>query len=77
MFDVNEEEGEVFVRNYISITSGIRGWFAVHIGVYKHPKYGEYHEPIMTSHFTSKDREGAVVHAKEWAKAEELPCECE
>ena len=71
-----EEEGETFVRSYITITHGIRGWFAVHIGVYKHHKYGEYHEPIQSGVLTGKTSEEAVVHAQEWAKAEELPCEC-
>lgn len=61
------------IRRYISVTNGMRGYFPVLIGVFK-CEHREYPEPILTG-ITCKTFEQAVIAAKEWAEAEEIPFE--
>jgi hypothetical protein len=54
-------------KYYITVTSGMRGYFAVMIGV----KDG-FSEPIQSSPITCNSFEEAVQDAKAWARAERL-----
>lgn len=64
------EEKEL--RRYITVTSGIRGYFAVLIGVFYSDQSGTYQDPIETGIGSYKTREGAVQEGKMWAKDEGL-----
>ncbi|MFA5151764.1 MAG: hypothetical protein WC554_04300 [Clostridia bacterium] len=58
------------IRRYITTTSGMRGSFAVLMGVFSDGK-GEWAEPILTSPFSGTSKE-ARKDADDWAKAEGL-----
>lgn len=52
---------------YITITSGMRGWFAVMID-----DNDGFPEPVQTGIGSYKTSEGAMREAREWAEAEGL-----
>lgn len=65
---VQRKEGNRMEKYYITVTSGMRGYFAVMIGVDK----SGFSEPIQTSPVTCRSHEEAVFDAKSWARSEEL-----
>lgn len=53
---------------HVTVTSGLRGYFAVLIG-----NFDGFPEPIQTSPITCKTFKEAEQDAKYWAKAEGIP----
>ena len=64
---------EKLLRRYVTITHGMRGFFAVLVGVYQEPGKSEFLEPIQTGIGSYRSREKAIPEAKGWAEAEEIP----
>lgn len=63
--------GKKGVRNHrISVTSGMRGYFAVMLADYEDMNWGT--DVVMSGIGSYKTREGATEEAKEWAKSEEV-----
>lgn len=59
---------------YITITSGMRGWFAVMMWV--NPGEGHisdiFHEPYNSGYGSYPDKDGAIQEAISWAEAEDM-----
>jgi hypothetical protein len=53
--------------DYITVTSGFRGHFAV---LMRWSKEDHFYEPWQTSPFSAKDRDGAILDGKSWALEE-------
>jgi hypothetical protein len=53
------------INRYITVTSGMRGYFAVMI-----TDEDGFEQPDRTSPFSSQDKDEAIEDAKEWAKSE-------
>jgi len=66
---------EKLIRVYITITSGMRGYFAVLIGVYKYPDGYISHEPIQSGCGSYINRDDAIPEATSWSKSDEIPLE--
>jgi hypothetical protein len=54
--------------SYITVTSGMSGWFAVHMGW--NSEHGGFWEPWVTGSGRYPDRAGAEEEAKDWAAFE-------
>ena len=60
---------EQLLRSWVTITHGMRGYFAIMVGKYT-DGYNEYHDVIQTGIGSYPTREGAILEGKEWAEAE-------
>lgn len=60
------------MSSWVEITKGMRGYFAVLVGKYKSPKYGEFIEPIRSGIGSYDSYAAAIPEAKDWARAEEV-----
>ena len=65
-----DDSKERCIERYITVTSGLRGSFAVLVGVFE-CNGRTYSDVIQTSPFSGTS-EQARQDAKDWAKAEEL-----
>ena len=54
--------------DYITVTSGMRGFFAVHMKWCS--EYGGFYEPYQSSDWSHKTSAEAILDAKEWAESE-------
>jgi len=54
------------MKDYVTVTSGLRGYFAVLVD-------GETSEPIQTGIGSYRTAEAAVPEARSWAEAEGVP----
>jgi len=63
------------VHEYIEITRGLRGFFAVHVGVYQNANdvNDTYQEPIQTGFGSYKTSDAAIPEAQIWADDLEIP----
>lgn len=57
-------------KSFITITHGMRGWFAVHM--WWNPDLDGFWEPYQSGIGSHKDRENAITEGKGWAKDEEM-----
>lgn len=57
------------VKDYITVTEGMSGFFAVHIWLNEEEDFGPFWEPYQTGFGRYATREEAVVEAKDWADA--------
>jgi hypothetical protein len=58
------------LRPYVTVTSGMRGFFAVLL--MWNPDHGGFWEPWTTSDSSFPTPDGAIEDAKAWADAEDL-----
>jgi hypothetical protein len=64
------------IRNFrTSISHGMRGWFAVLLADYE--DIGWSTDVVQTGIGSYKDKEDAILEAKEWALSEQIKCECD
>ena len=54
-------------KNFITVTQGMSGWFAVHMWLNEEDLEMPFWEPYDTGMGRYATREEAVVEAKEWA----------
>lgn len=57
--------------DYITVTSGMSGWFAVH--VWWNAEEGGFYEPYQTGLGRYATEQEAEIEAQSWAKTEGLP----
>lgn len=62
---------EKCIKQFLTVSSGMRGSFAVLMGTFVDDKGRQYTEPILTSAFSGTSEE-ARRDANEWAEAEGL-----
>lgn len=58
-------------ETYITVMSGLRGYYAAMIGWYEEDRMWDV---VNTSMFSSKSWKEALIDALSWAKAEEIKC---
>ncbi len=56
------------LENFITVTQGGRGWFAVHMWLNKEDLESPFWEPYETGFGRYATREEAEVEAKQWAE---------
>jgi hypothetical protein len=55
-------------KNYITVTEGMSGFFAVHMWLNEEEDFGPFWEPYETGMGRYATREEAEVEAKRWAE---------
>lgn len=60
------------VKDYITVTEGMSGFFAVHMWLNEEEDFGPFWEPYQTGFGRYATREEAVAEAKDWADASEI-----
>jgi hypothetical protein len=55
------------VKNFITVTEGMSGFFAVHMWLNEEEDFGPFWEPYETGMGRYETREGAEIEAKRWA----------
>ena len=67
---------ENFVKDLITVTSGLSGHFAVHMWFNtEDEEMGGFWEPWQSGIGRYATKEEAEIEAKSWAEMDELPCE--
>ena len=56
------------VKDFITVTQGMSGFFAVHMWLNEEDLEAPFWEPYQRSFRTHPTREEAIVEAKQWAK---------
>ena len=55
------------IKNFITVTEGMSGFFAVHMWLNEEDDFGPFWEPYDTGYGRYATRDGAEVEALEWA----------
>lgn len=66
--DANDKPGA-----YVTVTYGIRGYFAVLVELVSDEPWGEFYEPVNTGLGSYPTQAEAIPEALEWAASEEVP----
>lgn len=60
--------------DFVGVTHGMRGWFAVHYWLNKREEFGAFIEPWDSDMFSFATKEEAICRAREWAQELNIPC---
>ena len=55
-------------KNFITVTQGMSGWFAVHMWLNEEEDFGPFWEPYDTGIGRYATREAAELEARQWAE---------
>lgn len=60
------------MKEYITVTEGMSGFFAVHMWLNEEEDFGSFWEPYETGMGRYGTREEAVAEAEDWAEAADM-----